>query len=52
MENEEKKFTICPISNSIGCSDLMRLIARWHTNGVTDHQILKVLRIYMAWQNG
>ena len=48
MENEEKKFTICPISNSIGCNDLMRLIVRWHTNGLTDHQILKILRIYMG----
>lgn len=54
MDNEEKKFTICAISNSIGCNDLRRIIARWHTNGVTDHQILKILGIYLGvaeWMN-
>jgi len=47
-------FTIKPLTTSIDIVEQRKLMAAWHTNGLTDAQIRKMLMLYFgepAWMN-
>ena len=47
-------FTIKPLTTTVDIKLIRRLMATWHTNGLTDSNIRKILLLYFgepAWMN-
>ena len=43
-------YTIQPLTTSIDIKTERRLIASWHTSGLTDTQIRKMLMLYYSYR--